>query len=163
MVLDADRIVALMSTGKTAEEIAASLCASGVKVSRATITRRMRELRGRTKAAKAERASARLAAAPAPQGMPPLPKTADDVPENVDPSTLEWWLAKAEELARQAETVEDFDTFGKMGRLAATLLEHRRKATPPPVQDPNDDPDLVALGAQVVERLHRMIDQVAPP
>jgi hypothetical protein len=160
MPLDADRIVALMSVGRTAEEITAALVAEGAQVSRATITRRMRELKGKAKAAKADRAKARRAAAPAPVEMPPLPKSADDVPDDADPTTLDWWLAKAEELARQAETVEDFDTFGKMGRLAATLLEHRRKAQPPPEVDPNDTPDMVALGAQVAERLHRMIDQV---
>jgi hypothetical protein len=32
-----------------------------------------------------------------------------------------------------------------------------RKAAPPPKADPNEAPDMVKLGAEVSERLHKMV------
>lgn len=166
------RIVALMSRGGTATSISTALAAAGVKgASRATVARRMQELAGRVKAEKAERVKARRASAkaepaapvhvaPVVEERPPLPATPEAIPDDADPSTLKWWLEKAEELARQAEAEGDLDAFGKMGRLASTLLEHRRKAEPPPKADPNEHPDVVALAAAAREMLHKMIDQV---
>jgi hypothetical protein len=50
-----------------------------------------------------------------------------------------------------------------MGRLTGALLEAKRRSTPTPKVDPNDDPDMIAMGEQVAERLHRLIDQVVVP
>ncbi len=38
------------------------------------------------------------------------------------------------------------------------FLEAKRKATPPDVPDPNDEPDMISLGAQVAARLHKMAE-----
>lgn len=149
------RIVALMRAGGTADSITSQLGAEGVGASRATIARRMQELRGQVKAARAERM-----AAPVVVEDETLPGSPDAIPEGTDLATLDRWLQTAERMGEAAEADGDLQALAAAGRLSASLLEAKRKATPPSRPDPNENPDLIKLGKQVAERLHKMIDQV---
>lgn len=150
------QILEFMKVGRTAAHIFETLSAQGVKgISVATITRRMRELRAGMRS---------------PRSVPPDPEsdTAIDIPESPEQigadtplEILDNWIATVARLGRKAAAVDDLDGIGKMGRLSAALLEARRKATPPVAADPNDNPDMVALGALVAEKFHKMINQVA--
>lgn len=151
------RLVELARAGGTAEGIAASLRAMGLTVSRSTVGARMAELKGKVKGGR--RAMPRGGAAKASGEEPPLPPSPDAIPEGADPGTIDRWIKRAEELAEIASNAGEVDGFVKMGRLSTALLEHKRKATPPPAPDPNESPDMVALAADVARRLHTMIDQ----
>lgn len=147
------QILAFMKVGRTAQNIYEALAANGVKgISVPTITRRMRELRAGMR-------SAPVAASPAATEEE-IPETPEAIPADTPLEILDRWIATVARLGRKAAAADDLDGIGKMGRLSASLLEARRKATPPPVADPNDSPDMVALGALVAERLHKMINQV---
>ncbi len=88
-----------------------------------------------------------------------LPGADEDIAQ-ADAGTLDRWLARAEAAGRKAATMGNLAAVGQMGRLAVTLQEAKRKATPPAAPDPNDDVDMVRLGADVAERLHKMVDLV---
>lgn len=94
-----------------------------------------------------------------PEGADGLPATDEDI-ERADAGTLDRWLARAEAAGRTAAAQGNLPAIGQMGRLAVTLQEAKRKATPPAAPDPNDAPDMRLLGAQVAERLHKMVDLV---
>lgn len=100
------------------------------------------------------------AIAAAVKAAPPLPETEDDIPDGTDIDTLDRWIQIAERNGRAAENEGNLQALAQMGRLSASLLEAKRKGAPPIVPDPNDSPDMVKLGADVAERLHKMIDQV---
>lgn len=151
-----ERIVALMRAGGTAESISTQLAAENVNLSRATIGRRMRELSGRVKK---ERADALAASKPNPKA--PLPASPEEIPEDADLETLNEWLDTAKRMGRVAELDGDLESLARAGRLAASLLDAKRKATPPTKADPNDHPDMVKLGAEVAERMHAIIKQVS--
>jgi hypothetical protein len=146
--IDGDRIVALMRGGRTAEKIAEVLAAEGVHVSRATITRRMRELKGK---ANAGRAAARV--------TPPaqVDEVPDVVPDGTELAIVDKWIPKVEAAAEAAEAEGDLTAFASLTAKLVTLLEHRRKAAPPPRADPNESPDMVAAAKRAREMLHRLI------
>ena len=168
------RILALMGAGGTAESIAAQLIAEGVKgVSRATIGRRMRELRGlEQKAALTSPVPGRRAAPAAPKSDAavsagasddaPLPETPEEIPAGTGLETYDLWLRRAEEMYKSAKGRNDDDGMLKAGRLSQMYMEGKRKATPVAPPDPNDDPDMIAMGARVLERFRKLIDQAAP-
>lgn len=134
-----------MTGGRTAEELAAEL-----GVSPTTARRRRREAR------QGELQKRRTAAA-----VEDIPESSDDIPSGTTLEKLNYWLAIVERRAKQAENQGDFDTLVKMSRLAAVFLEAVRKATPPKVSDPNDDPDLIVLAGKVRERWHTLITNLA--
>lgn len=185
------RIEALAKRGGTAESIAKELKAAGVKgVSASTVSRRLREVRGRVrmKRVDAKRSSAPSSSTttpPAPKGAPPasdeddgdlvvppmidwnaddpdppLPTNPDKIPEGLDLQRLHRLREKADKAARLALANMDLTTFAAMGRLVTALSEAIRKATPPERPNPDDSPDMRALADDVIARLHRMIDQV---
>lgn len=167
------KLEAMARSGATLESITKALRRAGADISPATVSRRVREIKGKPNAGEAPRArpipspletpppavAKRARAKPAEVPPPPLPASPDDIPENADPSVLDAWLEETRELATQARNEGELDGFAKMGRLAAALLEHKRKAAPPPKQDPNEDPDMVALAARVAKRLHDYVDK----
>lgn len=155
---DADaRILAMMRRSATATEVAQALsAATGRTVSPRTAQRRMTELRGREQDERRERVQAR-----APASAPRVDEVPDAVPDDAPLELVNKWIAKVEAAAEAAETEGDLRTFATIAAKLVTLLEHRRKATPPPVADPNEHPDMVALAEDVRERLHKMIEQVA--
>lgn len=172
----------LMSRGGTVESCTAALHAKGANVSKATVGRRMREMQGKVKERRAERVAALAKVSRAePEPDPPkkpgpkkrakpkktaepeleLPASPAEIPDAADPGTLDRWIETANRMGRIAEDEGDLDSLAKMGRLTAALLEHKRKAAPPPKHDPNDDPDMIKLGAEVAARLHSLIERVA--
>lgn len=100
------------------------------------------------------------AIAAAVKAAPPLPETEDDIPEGTDIDTLDRWIQVAERNGRAAENEGNLQALAQMGRLSASLLEAKRKGAPPVIPDPNDSPDMVALGAEVEARLLKMVDLV---
>lgn len=93
---------------------------------------------------------------------PPLPPSADDVPDDADPTTIDRWIEMADKAGRQAEARGDLAGIGAMGRLLARLMSDKAKFAPPEEPDPNDNPDMKALGARVAEKMHELIDKVVP-
>ncbi len=153
------RIKAGAKTGATAKALAAELAADGEKAPSArTVSRRMLEERGPRKN-RAKKLSAPTP--PSTEGLPPLPKSADEIPETADLTTLDFWLARVNQLGEIAHAKGDLAGMGTMGRLATALLEAKRKATPPEKPDPNDSPDMRELADLVRSRLHKLVDQVA--
>lgn len=97
----------------------------------------------------------------APSSAPRVDEVPDVPPEDAPLELVDKWIAKVEAAAEAAETEGDLKTFATIAAKLVTLLEHRRKAAPPPVADPNEHPDMVALAEDVRERLHKMLEQVA--
>ncbi len=146
--------------GKSAKVIAAELTKAGVEgASAATVSRRLRELRGqpaKLRTLKGEAPKRAVQTAPTAEA-PPLPETPEDIPDGTDVSTLDHWIEVAKRNGATAETEKNLAGIGAMGRLVATLLEHRRKATPDPKPDPNEHPDMVAAAKRAREDLHTLI------
>ena len=152
------RLEALTRAGGTAESISATLRAEGWPVSRATVQRRMAEIRGPVRPS---RAAAKALHVPASPGAERLPETPEDVPEGASLPELAALLARCKAALSAAEEAGNLPLVGQMIRVAAAISETMRKATPPERPDPNDAPDMVAMGAEVAKRLHKMVDLVA--
>jgi hypothetical protein len=154
------QIRALMARGGTVESITAALVAGGVKgASSATIGRRMRELRGEVNAGRAERlANSRPPLASTPP--PPIPSAPEEIPEGASLSELASLRTRCKEALDMAEAESDLKLVGQLIRVQASLEDLIRKATPAKAADPNDSPDMAKLGAEVAERLHKMVDLV---
>lgn len=149
-----EAIRAMVARGATAKQIAAL-----TGMTPRTAARRKEEALAAAKPARAASAKRRPPPAPVEAVDPPLPPSPDAIPDGADPGTIDRWIKRAEELAELASNAGEVDGFVKMGRLSTALLEHKRKATPPAMPDPNDSPDMVKLGAEVGSRLHKLIDQ----
>ena len=71
-------------------------------------------------------------------------------------------LALADRAAARAEKEGNVSGLVAAGRLSATVLEHKRKAAPPPVVDVNAAPDMVAAAARfrttVAALFERIVD-----
>lgn len=161
------RILALMGAGGTADSIAKQLTAEGVEgASRATVGRRMRELEGLERKSAPRRPPASSPRAPADAslgaGEIALPETPEDIPAGTALEMYDLWLKRAEEMYEDAQGRKDFDGVVKAGRLSQMYLEGKRKATPIKEDDPNDHPDMIAMGARVATELHKLIDKVLP-
>lgn len=157
------RIVALMRAGGTAESISSQLASEGVEgASRATIGRRMTELRAtvRAKRAKAMKAAAKPSSESKPSKASPLPTSPDEIPEGADLETLNEWLETAKRMGKVAELEGDLQAIARAGRLVTSLIEAKRKAAPPTKPDPNENPDYRALAEEVEARLHKLADEV---
>lgn len=148
------RIAAGIRRGETAEQVAAAL---GGVVSGRTIGRRMRELRGPVTAGRSVAATTSASAASAPPASP-LPPSPEEIPEGATLTQLDGWISQAEAAIDKAELDENLPLLGQMLRVAASLAETRRKATPPAKADPNDSPDMVKLAAEVAKRLHLFVE-----
>lgn len=159
-----ERIKALIRRGGTAASIEKLLKNEGVEgISVRTVGRRIREIRGDMKA---ERARKKKPTSPAPaarskRSTPPLPTTPEAIPEGADLEMIDQWIQMAQRAAREAEVDGNLAGMGQMGRLTTALLEAKRRATPPDAPDPNDRPDMKALGEQVEARFMKMIDEIA--
>jgi hypothetical protein len=153
-----DRILALMQAGGTAESITKQLRAEGVKkISRATIGRRMTELRPKVKKARA----AALAKG-SPRTKAPLPSSPEEIPEDADLATIDEWLRDAKAMADAAYAAGDLDGFGKMGRLSSAFIIAKIKATPPKPPDPSERPDMIASRERARDEFHKLVKRVLP-
>lgn len=162
-----DRMRVLMAKGGTVTEVAETLSREGLcTAASATIGRRMAEMRAEVHAARVARRGASAEASPPPapvaavESEPDLPRTPDEIPEGTGLETYDRWLARAERMANDAELDGDLKAIGNAGRLVGFLLEAKRKATPKPVEDPNEHPDMVRMGAEVEARFLKMVDLV---
>lgn len=151
------RIAALTTQGWPAERIASDPIVSAAGVSGRTIGRRMRELRGNV----SSRAVSKASVVPPPDSSPPVPTSPEDIPDDASLPELADLLRRAKLLLAAAEAEKNLPLAGQMIRVCSQLAETIRKATPPERPDPNDSPDMVALGKQVAARLHKMVDLVA--
>jgi hypothetical protein len=136
-----------MVRGASADEMAHAF-----GVSAATMKRRMRELRGKVPAAKASVIAAVKSVSPTSS-----PTLDDEPPPVAIEGTLKQideWLAVAKERAEGAAATGNADEHATYMRMVISLLEARRKATPPPKVDPNDSPDMVAAAAKVRKHWH---------
>ncbi len=150
----------LLAKGGTVESITAALRAGPAPTaSSATVGRRMAEVRD---AVNQDRAARREPAAEVPAAPlePDLPSRPEDIPANASLADYDRWIKRAEKMADDAEVEGDLKAIANAGRLVGFFMAERRKATPPTVEDPNASPDMVALGAQVEERLLKMVDMV---
>lgn len=144
------QIRALLVRGGTTDSILAAL--SGVSTaSRATLARRIREIRQGARPG---------TPTPPPESGTQLPTTPDEIPEGTPLETFDYWIDKAKTMARQAEADKNIREWTTMTRTVVMLLKERTRATPPPVPDPNDSPDMKALAEDVLKRVHHLVDQV---
>ena len=165
---DADVMIrSLLAKGGTVESITAALRAGPVPdAAPATVGRRMAEVRADVNKGRSERRGAAAAVAPvvppsAPAPIEPdLPRSAEDIPENASLADYDRWIARAEKMADDADVDGDLKAIANAGRLVGFFMAERRKATPEAKEDPNDQPDMIALGADVERRLLKMIDLV---
>jgi hypothetical protein len=116
------------------------------KLSLATIRRRKNELRGQ-----------------APKPIQALPQTTpehDEVPENVPPQDVDYWLAKLNRIADVAETQGNLGALSSIAAKVATLMSLRHKTAPLPKPDPNDDPDHKARAKEGEDRFLQLIQGI---
>lgn len=146
------RIAIGVQRGEPAQQIAAAI---GGGVSPATIGRRMREIRGPVQSPR-PKAKSTIAASDVP-----LPVSPDEIPEGASLPELTKLLERCKAALSSAEKAQNLPLVGQMIRVAASLSETIRKATPPKRVDPNDAPDMVALRIEAARKWHEMIDLVA--
>lgn len=155
---------AMVNQGLSAHEIAEKLTAQGVVgASRATVGRRAREILGarqsRGPVAPAATTSAKVSP-PSPPSVEPSAESLEDVPE--DPAELEGapadqlprWLSRVERAAAAAERHGNLAVVAALTARATALLEAQRKAAPPPVNDPNEAPDMVEAADRARRLFH---------
>lgn len=138
-------------------QIAAAI---GGAVSPATVSRRMREVRGSVKTPRG-RSSAASTGAPPTTDAAPLPASPAEVPEGATLPELQSLLTRCKVALTNAEASENLPLVGQMIRVAAQISETIRKATPVKQVDPNDGPDMVALRVEAARKWHEMVDLVA--
>lgn len=143
--IDTSELRDLMRRGATTEDVARHF---GCAVS--TAHERMKAMRAGVRP---------VPSTPAPKAA--VAEVPDDVPEGASLELVDKWIAKLEAAGEVAEGEGDLKTFATIAAKLVTLLEHRRKAAPPPVEDPNEAPDMVALAEDVRKRLHKLIEQVS--
>jgi hypothetical protein len=156
----------LVRKGLTAGEIAAQLTADGVPgASVATVGRRMRELRGVVRATKQAKAAPEPETPAAPVVVEPVARVLADVPEDADEldaapmAQIDLWLERIDGAWATAEQAENLAAQASLAARATALLEAKRKGSPPPVQDPNDAPDLIDAAKTAREKIMRKLEQ----
>lgn len=87
-----------------------------------------------------------------------------DIPDDPEalasatPHDLDVWIARANSTYEAALMAENLAVQVTSIGKAKELLEAKRKATPPPAPDPNQNPDFVALAAKCRRELLKLID-----
>jgi hypothetical protein len=137
-------IVARTKRGESAETIFHAIKGA---LSKPTIERRQRELRG----AKTE-----------PKGVVKTPDVPpSDVPDApADDTSIEQidrWMESLETALAGAEEQENWSAVASLAQKAGTLLALRRKVAPLPQPDPNERPDYLALALQGEERFLKLV------
>jgi hypothetical protein len=158
-----DEIKTLMAAGGTVESVTATLRAGSFPgASSATVGRRMAEMRAEAFEGRVARRNAAAVAPPAAPvaDEPAIPARPEDIPEGTGLERYDLWIERVERMVVEARLDEDPKTELSAMRQGAFLLDMRRKAAPPKVEDPNQHPDMVALGAEVEVRFLKMVDLV---
>lgn len=146
------RIKELLTASRTLDDITETLAREGKTLGRTTVARRIRELRG---VVKKKPVAVEVAVAEVP-----LPQSVEDIPEDTPLAVYDEWIKVATRFRDVAVANGNLEGIGKMGRLVTTLMESRRKAVPPEAPNPDDQPDMVHLGAQVALRLRQKIERI---
>lgn len=88
-----------------------------------------------------------------------------DIPDDPEtlasatPHELDIWIARANSTYESALAAKNLAVQVSSIGKAKELLDAKRKATPPPAPDPNQNPDFVALAERCKRELLRLIDQ----
>lgn len=98
----------------------------------------------------------------APKSPPVLPSD-EEIEGTDDLKTIDGWLETVAGMAAGAKASGNGPLLARTGTLALSLLEAKRKATPPVPPDPNENPDLIALSDQAETTLLRMVDELFNP
>lgn len=147
---DQAHLVALLGKGATVDEVAAAFGRS-----RTWAHARMQECKLQGAEARVRVRAADLAALPAEEPDAETPDEGDaEIPEGTTLAQIDKWLSRAEREAKIAADKGDVDNHVKWVRLAASLIEARRKATPIAKPDPNESPDMVEAAARVRKHWH---------
>lgn len=93
-----------------------------------------------------------------PAPPPPLDEVPDEIPEGVSVDVVDKWIPKVERAAEAAEAAKDFGALASLLAKLTALLEHKRKAAPPPKVDPNENPDMIAAAKRAREMLHKLVE-----
>lgn len=153
-------IVGGLSKGHSPEKVHAALVAAGAPdITVRTVARRMAALRPDVLAGRAARREA-VALPPETGAGAALPASPDEIPANASLTELDALRARCRKALDDAEMDGDLKLVGQLIRVASALEDMIRKATPRPAADPNEQPDMVRMGAEVAERLHRMVDLI---
>ena len=158
---DADaRIRARMARGESPKKIHEALAKDGLPgVSERTVARRMAALRSQVNAARAPAKPSVVAATPGPAG-PPLPDSPDDIPSDASLDLLEHYRRIAKTSVEAASDEGDLKLVAQLINMAGAVEDRITRRTPRPVEDINDQPDMIALGAEVEARFLKSIDMV---
>jgi len=148
----------MLVRGMSANDIARDL-----GISLTTAKRRVAELKGKVPAEKTARLAAAKAAPPSAPSPPSddVPISEEEIPAGATVEQIDKWLKVAEEKANNASALEDPDAHLSYLRIVLALIEARRKATPIPKPDPNDNPDMVEAAALVRERWHNLAENLS--
>jgi transposase-like protein len=142
--IDAEELRGMMRRGLTVEEIAKHF-----GVAKSTAHSRVQAMKQGT--------GPRPVTPAAPASVPRVDEVPDVPPDDAPLELVNKWIAKVEAAAEAAESEGDLKTFATIAAKLVTLLEHRRKAAPPPVADPNEHPDMVEAAKRARKRLHDLI------
>ncbi len=152
--------MARMAKGDSPEKVHARLVASGVPdISVRTVARRMAALRPEANAARAKTVKA-VAAPPNVTAGPPLPDKPEDLPDDASMETLLFLRSVARESLEVARTDGDIKLVGQLLNSSGIVEDRIQRRTPRTPEDPNEAPDMVALGKSVEERFAKMVDMV---
>ncbi len=73
---------------------------------------------------------------------------------------IDRWSARVEKGAAAAEAAGNLPALASLAMRATALAQARIKATPLPKPDPNDNPDMRALGDQAEKRFEALVDEL---
>lgn len=162
-------MLAKMRSGGTVAEVAkAGSQAGGRPISTTAAHRWVTERRSPIRATKAKANKAASAAKKRPAAAPAAPASAPavlasipDDPATLDaatPGELDWWLSEVKLAFEAAKSADNVAAQASLAARATALLEAKRKSAPPPVVDPNENPDFVALAKEFRTRMLKMLE-----
>ncbi|HXG70002.1 MAG TPA: hypothetical protein VNJ04_05235, partial [Gemmatimonadaceae bacterium] len=155
-----DRIMALMSRGASPVKVHEALRAAGLpEIGVRTVARRMAALRPEVHAGRRPAVSP-VATPPEGEKGPPLPSTPDEIPADASMAILEHYRRLARASIDAASDEGDLKLVAQLINMAGALEDRIKARTPRPVEDPNDAPDMRALGGEVMERMLKAVDLV---
>ena len=152
-------IAARTARGESAETIFQAI---GKVISVPTISRRQRELRGRTGPERID--------APAPareRTPPPAEASPGDVPDEIPTGTpledLNRWIAIVDRGLLQAEKDGNLSAVASLAQKLGALAALKHKSAPIPKADPNENPDYKALAATGEMKLIALVHELFQP
>lgn len=89
------------------------------------------------------------------------PAVPDVIPDDVtDLELVDKWIRAVGAAANKANADGNMNAFASLTAKLVSLLEHRRKVQPTPKDDPNENPDMIAVGDLVWARLKKKFNFV---